>query len=677
MSAIIETNIISDTIVLSQIDKTVHFKNCLGVFQGGGCKALAFVGAYGEAKSRGVNFSEVAGTSAGSIFAALIAAGATPQYMENLINDIDFNRFNHPIDKNLSNKYGFNKYKYSRKIAGRVFKKNKIISNILNFVDNIGLFSSEELELWLNDELKTLLNIENKTVTFKDLKIPLHVIATDLIKKKQKIWNENTPDISVAYAVRCSCSIPLYFQPVNMEFVDGGLVSNLPSFSLNNGVGHFEKILCFTLSSKPEEIKCIKTYLESIAGSVVDGAIQIQETLQYNTYNIKINDLPVTTTGFELLTPELIQDTISIGKRAAAEFFNDETTKISEKEDISTPKLTKDYILNSVVMEDVDCHNHIYMCFNDTKHIYGLFPTILSWLVEKKIRITFITRYIKNITTDHDSVLHEKYRRKLIERFGIHLIERESIPFDAFIFEGDYKYNDKAIFLYDKDDLEFNIGHGAIYDGKYNLHIISSLIKMLKLTDEDKKNHDLIISNLKNFTIEKCSSKQHIRKLKNVQQYKGKNVSIKKIKLNLSNVKLMTKYVKSYKYNQIDKLYEILNKNGISLFDYSVITFSDGLQFLITPIIVEKHGNDYIVIKGNSRLNYAYRELELNGYFSAVVANKVSMNLPSIGCYPTSDCIITTINKEGSTRYENWSYRNFRRVEETIRNPSDFLDEEI
>lgn len=261
MSAIIETKIISDTIVLSQIDKTVNFKNCLGVFQGGGCKALAFVGAYGEAKSRGVNFSEVAGTSAGSIFAALIAAGATPQYMENLINDIDFNRFNHPIDKNLSNKYGFNKYKYSRKIAGRIFKKNKIISNILNFVDNIGLFSSEELELWLNDELKTLLNIENKTVTFKDLKIPLHVIATDLIKKKQKIWNENTPDISVAYAVRCSCSIPLYFQPVNMEFVDGGLVSNLPSFSLNNGVGHFEKILCFTLSSKPEEIKCIKTYL--------------------------------------------------------------------------------------------------------------------------------------------------------------------------------------------------------------------------------------------------------------------------------------------------------------------------------------------------------------------------------------------------------------------------------
>lgn len=35
---------------------TKHFKNCLGVFQGGGCKALAFVGAFKEAIARGVFF---------------------------------------------------------------------------------------------------------------------------------------------------------------------------------------------------------------------------------------------------------------------------------------------------------------------------------------------------------------------------------------------------------------------------------------------------------------------------------------------------------------------------------------------------------------------------------------------------------------------------------------------
>ncbi|HDZ9623276.1 TPA: patatin-like phospholipase family protein, partial [Vibrio cholerae] len=80
-------------------NQTMNFKNCLGVFQGGGCKALAFVGAYKEVKKRGVNFSEVAGTSAGSIFAALIAAGATPEYLEKLLFKVDFKSFNAPVNK--------------------------------------------------------------------------------------------------------------------------------------------------------------------------------------------------------------------------------------------------------------------------------------------------------------------------------------------------------------------------------------------------------------------------------------------------------------------------------------------------------------------------------------------------------------------------------------------------
>src|ERR1700712_1400889 len=73
--------------------RTAYFKSCLGVFQGGGCRAAAFAGAFQEAVNRGVSFSEVAGTSAGSIIAALIGAGATPSFVREKLEKLDFQTF--------------------------------------------------------------------------------------------------------------------------------------------------------------------------------------------------------------------------------------------------------------------------------------------------------------------------------------------------------------------------------------------------------------------------------------------------------------------------------------------------------------------------------------------------------------------------------------------------------
>lgn len=656
-------------------EKTVHFKNCLGVFQGGGCKALAFVGAYKEVRSRGVNFSEVAGTSAGSIFAALIAAGATPEYIEKLVFETDFKKFNKKPKNEIGSKYGYKGLNLIRSIVKKTFHKNKVINGFLSILENLGIYSSEELEIWLENELKCLLKITGDTkVTFSDLKIPLHVIATDISKQKQKVWNlENSGDITVSYAVRCSCTIPFYFQPVDMTYVDGGLVSNLPSFSLNSEKGHFEKILCFTLNSKSEKVTCIKTYFESIAGAIVDGAVHIQEMLQHNTYNIVISNLPVSSTGFELINKELIDETIEIGRKSASNFFNQEMVKISEKESQLNIKLSKDYILNSVVMEDVNKHKHIYLSFNNTKHIYGLFPTILSWIIDGEQKITFITRQIDKITSKESEINHERYRRLLIKKFGINLIERDSVPFDAFIFIGEEESNDRAIFLYDKDDQDLNVGFGSTYDGKNNLYIIKSLISMLNITTEEE--NEKSFTNKPLFKIEKTSFKSHIKNLKKVAQYKNKAVTLQKQNININNMSLMTRYVKSYKYNQIDRFNEILRSYDLSLFDPCTIKFmdEDETQLLVTPVILEKHGEKYFVIKGNSRIGYAYRDLNLTGEHTVIVASNVNEKLPSLGCFPVNECIITTKNKDGTTRYDNWSYSYFRRIEEMMRNPSEYL----
>src|SRR5437764_92578 len=75
---------------------TRFFKSCFGVFQGGGCRASALAGCYKAAVECGVTFAEVAGTSAGSIVAALVGARAEPAFVITEVGQINFKSFQSP-----------------------------------------------------------------------------------------------------------------------------------------------------------------------------------------------------------------------------------------------------------------------------------------------------------------------------------------------------------------------------------------------------------------------------------------------------------------------------------------------------------------------------------------------------------------------------------------------------
>ena len=68
--------------------KTKFFQNCLGVFQGGGCRGAAYVGAYKQSIELGISFSELVGASTGSIIAVFIGAGASPKQLEKIIKEL-------------------------------------------------------------------------------------------------------------------------------------------------------------------------------------------------------------------------------------------------------------------------------------------------------------------------------------------------------------------------------------------------------------------------------------------------------------------------------------------------------------------------------------------------------------------------------------------------------------
>ena len=60
-----------------------------GVFSGGGLKGFALVGAYQVLEAEHFRFKRVAGTSAGAILAAFIAAGYSGKEIEMMLEELD------------------------------------------------------------------------------------------------------------------------------------------------------------------------------------------------------------------------------------------------------------------------------------------------------------------------------------------------------------------------------------------------------------------------------------------------------------------------------------------------------------------------------------------------------------------------------------------------------------
>jgi predicted acylesterase/phospholipase RssA len=193
--------------ITSPMDETIFFKSCLGVFQGGGCRAAAFAGAYEEAVRRGVSFSEVAGTSAGSIVAALIGGGATPSFIKEKLAKLDF--------KSLVKEPERTKRPFFSPVKLLAFKDKRYVD--LYF--DQGFYSSKAIQPWVEALLAELLPTEHRPISFKSLPFPTYLVSTDLARYQAKVWSQGTtPDELVSEAVRASCSIPIFFQPVERRY---------------------------------------------------------------------------------------------------------------------------------------------------------------------------------------------------------------------------------------------------------------------------------------------------------------------------------------------------------------------------------------------------------------------------------------------------------------------------
>jgi NTE family protein len=189
------------------------FKNL--VFEGGGAKGIAYLGATEVLKKKGIlkNIKKIGGASAGAINALLLGLNYSSDELKEILMDLNFKMF---LDdspgvtrdfRRLRKKYGWYKgERFHRWIKGLIEKKTGNPNSTFGEIFDM-----------------------NKEKKFKEI----YFIGANISTGFAEVYShENYSSMSVADAVRISMSIPLFFaahrKGDNDVCVDGGLMNNYP-----------------------------------------------------------------------------------------------------------------------------------------------------------------------------------------------------------------------------------------------------------------------------------------------------------------------------------------------------------------------------------------------------------------------------------------------------------------
>ena len=223
-----------------------------GVFEGGGVKGIAFAGAIAAAeRDAGVKeWVNVAGTSAGSIVAALLVAGYDAGGLQKLLADAEYARF---ADCGAGGKWLGGLWNAAARLRGMApghyfldwMREQLAASPLARELGKTELTFADvkRRDLPPKEELPDISDEKYERATYR-----LHVIGSDVTTGRMIILPDDLPDYTevdgrpldkdsfpLVEAVRMSMSYPFLFTPVvlhrqgrSVYVVDGGLLSNFP-----------------------------------------------------------------------------------------------------------------------------------------------------------------------------------------------------------------------------------------------------------------------------------------------------------------------------------------------------------------------------------------------------------------------------------------------------------------
>ena len=306
------------------------------VLEGGGVKGIGLVGAFSTLVDHDYTFHRIAGTSAGAIVGALIAAGMPPEDLQRVMRSVDYGHFQ---DEGFVDHLG-------------------LVGKGISILFEKGIYEGRYLVEWLDGILMDL-----GARTFGDLRIEdpnsslpteraykLVIMASDVTRGRlvRLPWDYPRygldPDEQlVADAVRASMSIPFFYEPqrfygrdeqgerVRSFMVDGGMLSNFPIevFDRTDGKPPRWPTFGIKLSAKPSvpqlqrfEVNGALGLAKAMVGTMtnfhdqmhIDDPSVLARTMFVDTQHVKATD-------FDLDEPS--QDMLfTNGERGAGKFLS-------------------------------------------------------------------------------------------------------------------------------------------------------------------------------------------------------------------------------------------------------------------------------------------------------------------------------------------------------------------
>jgi NTE family protein len=306
------------------------------VFEGVGVKGIGLAGAFAALQQRGFEHKSVAGTSAGAITAALVAAGYSSAELDKILLEVPFADFK---DEGWEDRL-------------------PLVGRAVGLLRDRGIYEGRFFQDWIAGLLEAKGTTRFGQLVDEQAEEPgnryrLRVIASDVTHRRMLVLPDDAdhlgldPDeLEIAYAVRMSMSIPIFFEPVVHEnprtgeehlIVDGGMLSNFPVW-LFDCEGRDPRWPTFGLMLVEPDPKVpighrlagedhgaergsLLDYLKSLASTMMAAHDRLY--LENATYarTIPIPTLGVGTTEFDI-SPERVGALYDSGHAAASAFLD-------------------------------------------------------------------------------------------------------------------------------------------------------------------------------------------------------------------------------------------------------------------------------------------------------------------------------------------------------------------
>jgi NTE family protein len=291
------------------------------VFEGGGVKGVAFVGAvrYLENNNLMSNVKKIIGSSAGAIIAAGLSVGYNADELDDILMNVNFSKF---CDDSVG-----------------------LIRDCIRLFKEYGLYKGDKYLEWLGSIIKDKTGSSETTFyqIYKLYNIDLVITGTNINTRQVTYFNyKDYPDMPIKLAVRISCSIPIIFRCIEFNndiYVDGGVLDNYPIWYFPD----YTKTLGFKLVEPGDkrddiiyhnrlEVKNVIDYTKCIIDALLSQNERLHIKNDYWKRTVTINSFNISATNFNI-TMDQKRQLIDEGFKSTERFFESDDELELDNED--------------------------------------------------------------------------------------------------------------------------------------------------------------------------------------------------------------------------------------------------------------------------------------------------------------------------------------------------------